>query len=345
MSDSSYPRYYAVTSPIAASPRSLSFRAYQGGSNPASQTLWIANGIYDRWEIEYDLTWSTSESLDWLSLSVTSGHAYGIDPTSSVASVNIAGKSVGNYSGNITFSSSMVSSYQNTTVSASLTIANLHSVTITGPTELESGQSGTWNASVSGGFTPYHYQWYYYPECAKLTEKGEGFREPPCGYWYSWGFDQSSASRSDDSDFRVKCEVADALGTVRTSNVISVTVVGSLARQRASEEAGADLVAKLNPTVLAFSGAYPNPFNPSTTLLYNLPEAGYTRLAVMDVLGREVVVLDEGSREDGSYRCMWDGRSATGESVAGGLYFARLVVQGAGGKPTQIKLNKLFLVK
>ena len=69
------------------------------------------------------------------------------------------------------------------------------------------------------------------------------------------------------------------------------------------------------------------------------------KLTILDVLGREVAVLDDGAREAGIHRQVWYGTSAKGESVAAGLYFARIVIQAANGKPIQSRMNKLLLVK
>lgn len=72
----------------------------------------------------------------------------------------------------------------------------------------------------------------------------------------------------------------------------------------------------------------PNPFNPRTTLRFDLPAAGNIRLAVYDVAGRLVRVLAEGERAAGSYEVAWDGRDAGGRGLASGNYFARLETGG-----------------
>ncbi len=65
--------------------------------------------------------------------------------------------------------------------------------------------------------------------------------------------------------------------------------------------------------------AYPDPFNPSTTVVFELPTAGATRLAVYDILGREVRTLIQGQQVAGVYRVVFD---ATG--LASGMYVVRL---------------------
>jgi hypothetical protein len=68
----------------------------------------------------------------------------------------------------------------------------------------------------------------------------------------------------------------------------------------------------------------PNPFNPTTSIAYELPEAGNVRLSVYDAQGRFVVDLERGFRSSGAHTVTWDGRDALGQSVASGVYFYRL---------------------
>ncbi len=73
------------------------------------------------------------------------------------------------------------------------------------------------------------------------------------------------------------------------------------------------------PLQTGLLGAYPNPFNPVTVIGYRLSEVGQTRLAVYDLLGREVAVLVDGVMPAGSHQVMLDGRN-----LASGVYLVRL---------------------
>jgi 5'-nucleotidase len=64
---------------------------------------------------------------------------------------------------------------------------------------------------------------------------------------------------------------------------------------------------------------YPNPFNPTTIISYELPVAGYVTLKIYNTLGQEVATLFEGVSDAGSYQREWD---ASG--MPSGLYFYRL---------------------
>ncbi|MFZ5433122.1 MAG: T9SS type A sorting domain-containing protein [Calditrichota bacterium] len=65
--------------------------------------------------------------------------------------------------------------------------------------------------------------------------------------------------------------------------------------------------------------AFPNPFNPTTTISFSLPKSTITRLTVFNLLGREVAVLTDGMLEAGEHRFSFDG-----SDLPSGLYFARL---------------------
>ena len=68
----------------------------------------------------------------------------------------------------------------------------------------------------------------------------------------------------------------------------------------------------------------PNPFNPSTTIGYQLPEAGVVRLAIYNLIGQEVRVLVNERRNAGSFTATWDGADALGRRVASGIYLYRI---------------------
>lgn len=75
------------------------------------------------------------------------------------------------------------------------------------------------------------------------------------------------------------------------------------------------------PDVLA---AAPNPFNPRTTLSFELPAAGPARLAVFDPAGRLVRVLVDGHLPAGPHSVVWDGCDRSGREVGSGVYLARV---------------------
>jgi hypothetical protein len=73
---------------------------------------------------------------------------------------------------------------------------------------------------------------------------------------------------------------------------------------------------------------YPNPFNPSTTITFNLPAPGKATLAIYNTAGQLVRTLVSGARVAGSHRFEWNATDNHGVRVASGLYLARLEVDG-----------------
>ncbi len=88
------------------------------------------------------------------------------------------------------------------------------------------------------------------------------------------------------------------------------------------------------PTEFALLLAYPNPFNPATTISYNLIEDGNVTLTIFDINGREVSRLVEETQTAGEYELFWDANH-----VSSGVYFCRLV-QG-----NHVSTQKLILLK
>lgn len=83
----------------------------------------------------------------------------------------------------------------------------------------------------------------------------------------------------------------------------------------------------LETSTCALHQNYPNPFNPGTRICYDLAQAGDVRLALYDVLGREVRVLVTGQQSAGRYSVEWDGCDANGQLASSGIYFSRLQVR------------------
>jgi N-acetylneuraminic acid mutarotase len=79
---------------------------------------------------------------------------------------------------------------------------------------------------------------------------------------------------------------------------------------------------------------YPNPFNPSTNIKFDIPEASHVKLTISDILGREVASLVNGELKAGSYTAAWDG---TGN--AGGIYIYTLTAGGI------VRTGKMMMVK
>ncbi|MFA6234372.1 MAG: choice-of-anchor D domain-containing protein [Bacteroidota bacterium] len=69
---------------------------------------------------------------------------------------------------------------------------------------------------------------------------------------------------------------------------------------------------------------FPNPFNPSTSISFTVPETMPVRLSIHNAIGEEVRTLFSGVAEAGQHSVTWDGFNASGEAAISGVYFYRL---------------------
>ena len=90
----------------------------------------------------------------------------------------------------------------------------------------------------------------------------------------------------------------------------------------------------LIPDEYSLNNAYPNPFNPVTTISYGLPEESFVRLAVYDVMGREVDRLYNDIKPAGYHALVWNAGNN-----ASGMYFVQLISEDF------VKTQKIILVK
>ena len=88
------------------------------------------------------------------------------------------------------------------------------------------------------------------------------------------------------------------------------------------------------PTELTLSQAYPNPFNPSTTVDVYVPADGFVSLTVYNVMGQKVDVIHSGSMSEGSHSITWNASSLTS-----GMYFVR--AESTSG----VAMQKVMLMK
>jgi hypothetical protein len=94
------------------------------------------------------------------------------------------------------------------------------------------------------------------------------------------------------------------------------------------------------PVRYALGPAHPNPFNPETTINYDVPQpGGDVRITIYDVAGREVKTLVRQFEGAGYHTVVWDATSARGGSVASGVYFVRMEA------PTFVRTRKLVVLK
>jgi hypothetical protein len=69
---------------------------------------------------------------------------------------------------------------------------------------------------------------------------------------------------------------------------------------------------------------YPNPFNPTTTIRYQVPKVTDVTIEIYDILGHKIRTLVDGQKTPGKHKAEWDGRNSAGKSVSSGIYFYTL---------------------
>jgi flagellar hook assembly protein FlgD len=80
------------------------------------------------------------------------------------------------------------------------------------------------------------------------------------------------------------------------------------------------------PKVFALHTNYPNPFNPETTIEFDLPKDASLQLKIYDVTGKLVRTYADGERWDAGYHSVvWDGKDERGKSLSSGMYFYRMI--------------------
>jgi hypothetical protein len=80
----------------------------------------------------------------------------------------------------------------------------------------------------------------------------------------------------------------------------------------------------LHPENFSLFQNFPNPFNPTTTISYNLPEDTEVHLKIYNLFGQEVRTLVNEAQSAGSKSVVWKGKDASGRIVSSGLYLYRL---------------------
>ena len=88
------------------------------------------------------------------------------------------------------------------------------------------------------------------------------------------------------------------------------------------------------PSDCSIMTAYPNPFNPSTAISYQLQAAGQVKLTVYDICGREIVTLVNEFKLAGIHQAIFEGND-----LSSGVYFARLITGNS------IEIEKILLLR
>ena len=93
------------------------------------------------------------------------------------------------------------------------------------------------------------------------------------------------------------------------------------------------------PTEFKIKPAYPNPFNPSTRIDMEIPDAGVVQITIYDLLGRAVLDHKKDYPSAGNYQFLWNPRNASGQTLAAGTYIVTVMHQN------KIQTQKITFLK
>ena len=112
-----------------------------------------------------------------------------------------------------------------------------------------------------------------------------------------------------------------------------------------------DILLSLDPSPIAagfrLNGPFPNPFNPSTVISYELPYDLNIEINIFNLLGRKVRSLLNETRPAGQGSTIWDGKTESGHLASGGVYFISVQVRGPsnGSNIFYQETKKVLLLK
>jgi Tol biopolymer transport system component len=110
-------------------------------------------------------------------------------------------------------------------------------------------------------------------------------------------------------------------------------------------DAQVEAISSFIPTDYVLYQNYPDPFNPSTQIEFDLAEYSQVRVAIYDILGRKIITLADGVREAGRYHKTWEGMDANGNPVVSGVYFLRMTAQSMLSDRHIVAMKKMMLLR
>jgi hypothetical protein len=135
----------------------------------------------------------------------------------------------------------------------------------------------------------------------------------------------NGGATSSNSNFQMQCAIGEpAIG--ESSNASFALQAGFLYTATAGVTVDVDEEAHVEmPQVYALHGNFPNPFNPATTIRYDLPKPERVMLKIYNLIGEEVATLvNDEPQAAGYHAAIWDGRDKNGRVVASGVYVYRM---------------------
>ncbi len=133
-----------------------------------------------------------------------------------------------------------------------------------------------------------------------------------------------AANASGDAEFTFSIDKKAPVGKDTTLTATITTADGQSTRG-ASQAWTKDIkVSVVAPKNYKLYNNFPNPFNPSTKIAFELPKASRVKLIIYDIVGREVAQVADADYPPGYTELTWNGLNRNGNLVSSGVYFYRI---------------------
>ena len=153
-------------------------------------------------------------------------------------------------------------------------------------------------------------------------------------------FSQMSASVKGISTGK-ESDVAFKFDVIREANIgKNDTVLFLITDSTGAAWSKSVIVSYVGPQVYKLEQNFPNPFNPSTTIYYDLPQDSHVKIMIYDILGREVRSLVDEQESAGYQKVRFDI-----QGVASGVYFYRIQAEPLNGGKTFSNVKKMMVLK
>ncbi len=188
-------------------------------------------------------------------------------------------------------------------------------VLISGPSTVRAGGRETWIADVSGGVKPYSHTWYR--------------RESEDELWRQIG-QGDTLEQVVEQYHQLRLESTDETDKTKSSDVFHVYTPINSDLEKPSE----------GPAGFRLYPNYPNPFNPSTEITYDLHEAAHVKIEVYSLNGHRIQTLVDQLQSRGTHRMTY-----TADNLSSGLYMLRMKARSKGSGQVYRRTIKMTLLK
>ena len=143
---------------------------------------------------------------------------------------------------------------------------------------------------------------------------------------YQWLKDGSEVSGATDSILTVATATVDDAGayTCRITNTIATALTLYSRTIRVQVNNTTSVAHEVTPQRFDLYANYPNPFNPETTIRYDVANTSHVTLEIFNLLGHKIITLVDAQKPAGSYSVSWNGRTEQGFEAQSGTYLYRI---------------------